>query len=193
MREVKAPRPAPARMRSLEMPDVLRLIGAQQHPYNALSALLHGTGMEVSVALALKKRDVDSMRREIRAKGTKTRTRDRTAKVADWAWPMIERHVALLTPNALLFPSTNRWTASDKHRQACKALEVEDYQLKDSRHTYAVRAIRAGASFEVVARQLGHADISMAVKVYGRFKPNEQEISEWERIASAQDASRMAL
>ena len=106
---------------------------------------------------------------------------------------MIERHVALLTPNAPLFPGINRWTASDKHRDACLALEIEDYQLKDSRHTYAVRAIRAGAPFEVVARQLGHADISMAVKVYGRFKPSEQEMSEWERIASAQDASRIAL
>jgi integrase len=193
MREVKAPSPAPPRMRYLDMPDVLRLIGAQQPPYSVLSALLHGTGMEVSVALALKRRDIDSVRREIRAKGTKTRTRDRTAKVAEWAWQMIERHVALLTPNAPLFPGINRWTASDKHREACLALEIEDYQLKDSRHTYAVRAIRAGAPFEVVARQLGHADISMAVKVYGRFKPSEQEMSEWERIASAQDASRIAL
>lgn len=192
MRDVKAPAPAPARMRYLDQPDVQRLIGYQDHPYNVLSALLHGTGMEVSVALRLKRRDVDAARREIRARGTKTTSRDRIAKVTEWAWPIIERHVALLTPNACLFPGMNRWTASDKHREACQALEIEDYQLKDSRHTYAVRAIRAGAPFEVVARQLGHADTTMVVRVYGRFKPTEREMTEWERIAAVQDATRAA-
>lgn len=190
MRDVKAPPPAPPRMRYLDLPDVLRVIEAQHHPFNVLSAVLHGTGMEVSVALSLKKRDVDTVRREMRAMGTKTKARDRIAKVAEWAWPLIERHIALLTPNAPLFPNINRWTASDKHREACEALEIEDYQLKDSRHTYAVRAIRAGASFEVVARQLGHADTTMAVRVYGRFKPSEQKMTDWERIAAAQDAQR---
>ncbi len=192
MRDVKAPSPAPARMRYLEQADVLHLVEAQERPYNFVSALLHGTGMEVSVALSLKRRDVDMQRREVRAKGTKTKARDRIVKVAEWAWPIVEKHVALLTPNAALFPGINRWTASDKHREACKALEIEDYQLKDSRHTYAVRAIRAGAPFEVVAQQLGHADTTMVVRVYGRFKPTEQERTEWERIAAAQDAKRVA-
>jgi integrase len=192
MREVKAPNPAPARMRSLELTEVQRLIDAQPRPYNALSALLHGTGIEVSVALSLKRRDLEEARREVRARGTKTRARDRIARVADWAWPMVERHISLLTPNAPLFPGINRWTASDKHREACKALEIEDYQLKDSRHTYAVRAIRAGAQFEVVAQQLGHVDTTMVVRVYGRFKPSEQEMTQWERIAAAQDAKRAA-
>jgi integrase len=192
MRDVKAPRPAPARMRHLDMPDVQRLVAAQPSPYNVISALLHATGMEVSVALGLKRRDVDDLRREIRAKGTKTKARDRIAKVAEWAWPMIEEHIALLTPNAPLFPGINRWTASDKHRDACKALEIEDYQLKDSRHTYAVRAIRAGASFEVVAQQLGHADTTMTVRIYARHRPTEEERTAWERIAALQDAQRKA-
>jgi len=187
MREVKAPDPGNARMRYLELAEVERLIAALPHPYNVLSALLHGTGMEVSVAIGLQRRDFDSSRREVRAKGTKTRARDRIAKVSEWAWPMVERYISLLTPNAPVFPGINRWTASDKHREACKALEIEDYQLKDSRHTYAVRAIRAGASFEVVARQLGHANTTMAVKVYARFKPTEQEMTEWEKIAAVQD------
>jgi len=187
MREVKAPAQANPRMRYLDQSEVERLIAALPAPYNVLSALLHGTGMEVSVALGLKQRDFDPSRREVRAKGTKTQARDRTAKVAEWAWPMVERHISLLTPNALLFPAINRWTASDKHREACKALGIEDYQLKDSRHTYAVRAIRAGASFEVVARQLGHANTAMAVKVYARFQPTEQEMTGWEKIAAMQD------
>lgn len=191
MREVKAPPQGDARMRYLDQHDVERLVAALPRPYNVLSALLHASGIEVSVALGLKRRDFDTVRREVRAKGTKTKHRDRHAKVAEWAWPMVERHIALLTPNAPAFPGINRWTASDKHREACVALDIEDYQLKDSRHTYAVRAIRAGAPFEVVAKQLGHANTTMAVKVYARFRPTEKEMTEWERIAAIQDmASR---
>lgn len=82
------------------------------------------------------------------------------------------------------------WTASDQHRAACKRLDIEDYRLHDARHTYAVRAIRGGAPFEFVARQLGHADTTMVVRVYGRFKPSEEEMRGWERIAAAQEARR---
>ena len=108
-------------------------------------------------------------------------------------WPDIENVVRRLLPNAPVFPSVNRWTASDKHREACGALGIEDYQLKDSRHTYAVRAIRAGAPFEHVAAQLGHTDTIMVVRVYARFRPTENERTEWEKIAALQDeAARKA-
>jgi integrase len=91
-----------------------------------------------------------------------------------------------------LFPGLNRWSASDAHRDACKALGADfaDYRMHDARHSYAVRAIRAGAPLEHVARQLGHADTQMVVKVYGRYKPNESERREWERIAALQDEVR---
>lgn len=187
MRDVDAPSAAAPRMRYLDQSDVLRLIEAQREPYRTLSALLHGTGLEVSVALALKCRDIDPSRREIRARGTKTHARDRIAKVASWAWSFIDARIALLTPNALLFPGINRWTASDEHRAACAALGIEDYTQRDGRHTYAVRAVRAGAPFEVVASQLGHANIGMVVKVYGRFRPSEAEMTRWELVAEAQD------
>lgn len=192
LREIKAPRPSAARRRYLDMPDIQRLIAALPEPYRTLSTLIHGTGMEVSVALGLKRRDFNPQRKEVQARGTKTSSRDRIAKVADWAWPAVENHMALMTANAPLFPGINRWTASDKHREACRALEIEDYQLKDSRHSYAVRAIRAGAPFEVVAQQLGHADTTMVVRIYGRFKPSEQEMTGWERIAAAQEAHASA-
>jgi integrase len=194
MREIKAPRPAPARMSYLSIDNVRALADAQPEAFRTLSLLLHATGIEVSVALALKKRDIDMMRREIRARGTKTKARDRIAKVADWAWPDVEKIVRRLLPNAPIFPSVNRWTASDKHREACAVLGIEDYQLKDSRHTYAVRAIRAGAPFEHAAAQLGHTDTTMVVRVYARFRPSESERSDWQRIATLQDeAARKAL
>ena len=194
LRDVKAPPPSRPRMQYLSsIAEIRALANVQVEPFRTLSLLLHATGIEVSVALGLKRRDVDLLRREIRARGTKTKARDRIAKVADWAWPDFERHIALLTPNALVFPGLNRWTASDKHREACAALEIDDYQLRDARHSYAVRAIRAGASFEVVAQQLGHADTTMVVRVYARFRPTDAERSSWEHQAAIQDAARAAL
>lgn len=83
-------------------------------------------------------------------------------------------------------------TLSDKHRAACVVAGIEDYQLRDSRHTYAVRAIRAGAPFEVVARQLGHADTTMVVRVYGRFAPTAQEMRAWHDVAAQLDLKRGA-
>jgi len=104
----------------------------------------------------------------------------------------LQKHARSLLPNARIFPDVNRWTVSDKHRAVCKSLEIEDYTLRGARHTYAVRAVRAGASFEAVAQQLGHADTTMVVKVYARFKPTTSDLQEWHRIASTQDARRAA-
>jgi integrase len=188
LRDVSAPRPAAPRCRWLEVVDLIRLADAQPAPYRTLSALLGGTGIEVSVALALRARDIDAPRREIRAAGTKTHARDRIVRVAEWAWPNIENQCALLTPNAPLFPHCDRWRAQDHHKASCTALGIEDYRIHDQRHSYAVRAARAGTPAELIARQLGHANAILVLKIYGRFMPSQQERDKWERIAAAQDA-----
>jgi len=79
----------------------------------------------------------------------------------------------------------DRWRALDALKRACQQIGITDYRLHDARHTYAVLAIRNGAAFEVVAEQLGHANIGMVVRVYGRFRPNDEEKREWERNLAA--------
>lgn len=189
MHDVKAPRPGPARDRSIEHSEVLRIVGELEQPYSTVVALMHATGIELSVALSLKRRDVDFDRGEIRARGTKTRSRNRVVTIEPWGLEYLRQYARAFLPNACLFAGLNRWTVSDKHREACARLQIEDYQLRDSRHTYAVRAIRAGASFEAVARQLGHANTAMVSHVYGRYEPTEKERRDWHRIAEAQDAA----
>jgi integrase len=178
----------------LRPPCVRSLAGgrAQPEPFRTLSALMHGTGMEISAALKVKRADVDSLTKKVRAHGTKPHARDREVYVAAWAWVYVEKRLRHLTPSAPLFPGLTRWSASDAHRDACKALGAHfaDYRMHGARHSYAVRAIRAGAPLEHVARQLGHADTQMVVKVYGRYKPTEAERREWERIAELHDAER---
>jgi hypothetical protein len=68
----------------------------------------------------------------------------------------------------------------------------EGYTMRDQRHTYAVRAIRAGTPAELVARQLGHVNAVLVHKVYGRFAPRQDERDRWERAAAAMHAANTA-
>ena len=90
-------------------------------------------------------------------------------------------------PNAPPFPHRDRWRAQDHHKAACTTLGIEDYRIHDQRHSYAVRAARAGTPAELIARQLGHANAVLVLKIYGRFMPSQQERDKWERIAATQD------
>ena len=46
--------------------------------------------------------------------------------------------------------------------------------------------MRAGTPYELVARQLGDADIQMVARVYGRYVPRSHERDKW-GFAVAQD------
>jgi hypothetical protein len=50
-----------------------------------------------------------------------------------------------------------------------------------------VANLRAGVPVELVARQLGHRDATMVLKVYGRFVPHDVEWNYWrEQVAGRQ-------
>jgi integrase len=190
LRDVSPPPAAGPRCLFLELPDVLRLVEGTAPPYRAVFALAYGAGLEVSAILSLVDADIDSQARQFRAKGTKAWTRDRLARVADWAWPALQEHLATVLPGERVFRGLDRWQAGDVHRERLRALGLEGFRLHDARHHWAVRMARAGAPFELIARQLGHRDVAMVAKVYGRFKPDTEERDRWEHIASDRDAEK---
>lgn len=200
MRQVALPPNGKPRTHYLDASDAVRLADAQPSPYREYSALLAGSGIEVSVGVELRVRDVDVKHREIRAAGTKTHTRDRIVRVADWAWPYVQRALKGKKKDDRLFDGVvDRWTAADMHRAAIKKLTHDDagnlienspfigYTMRDHRHTYAVRAMRAGAPPDLIARQLGHANPTLLLSVYGRFQPSQNERDRWEKAASSLD------
>ena len=121
LRSIQPPRAAQPRLQWRTTADMQRLANAQPEPYRTLSALLGGTGIEVSVACGLHRRDVETERKEIRAAGTKTHARDRIVRVAEWAWPYCEAHIKGMHPNAPLFPSVDRWSARDIHAMPARS------------------------------------------------------------------------
>jgi integrase len=176
----------------LELGEVKQLLEACAEPERTLFAFLYGTGCDLSTALTLRRRDVELGEREVRARGTKSYNRDRIVTVAEWAWPHLVAHCKTLLPDAPLFPGLSRWTASDLHRAALTAQKLlrKGITLHAARHHWAVRALRAGTPVELVARQLGHKDGVLCLKVYGRFLPTGAERRKWEREATKQETRR---
>lgn len=202
---VKRPKAEESPIRFYDLDTVERIVGWQPTPERrALFALLYGTGIEVSVALALTRADVWEATREIRAAGTKAHTRDRVARVAEWAWPAVWAHAAARTPTARLFPAWSRFTVSDWHRQAVGD-GVKDthgrvaapglalarrYPLHCARDHWAVRAARVGTPIAVIQHQLGHESPTLTLKKYGRFLPSAADRAKWEQAATEYDAAR---
>lgn len=205
MRLVELPSPAAARINFLETDEAIRLADAQESPYRELSALLAGTSLDVSTAIGsaeaklpgLRVRDVYVARKQIRAAGTKTHQRDRVVRVADWAWPYVLELLEGKLPDARLFDGIpDRWVAGDNHRAAVASLVklgfpvFAGYWMRDARHTWAVRAMRAGVPLEVMRRQMGHVDAKLILDTYGLFAPHADELDKWEEVSSAADVAR---
>jgi integrase len=187
LRDFSPPKGSKPRVSYLTQLDMQRVVDAEVAPWRGYFAVLYGTGLEVSVGLGLRRRDVDLGRREIFAAGTKTHCRERTVRVSEWAWPYVQALCTGKLPEAPLFPGLKRGAVGYHHRQVCARLEITDHQLRDSRHSWAVRAAKAGTPAEIIARQLGHADAVMVLKVYGRFMPSQHDRDKWEAIAALQD------
>lgn len=181
----------------LSTEDAERLVLQQEGDYRALSALMAGSGIEVSVALSLRARDVLAKVREVRARGTKTHARDRVIRVADWAWPYFMEAVEGKEKEDLIFGGIpDRWYARDAHSNAVADLvekgypQYAGYTMRDHRHTYAVRAIQAGTPVQVISKQLGHSNGVLVLRVYGKYAPDEQERARWEAVAAAMDQAK---
>lgn len=206
MAKVARPSKEASPIRFYESRDVERIVGwfadAAQRAY---FALIYGTGMDVSDALPLYRSDFDKSSNEVRAWGTKTDERDRVAMIAEWARPIVWAWVDGIHPDARVFPANwSRWTVSDWHRQAigegrkdthgnvvAKGLALpRRYPLKNARHHWAVRMLRAGVPVRLVSDQLGHASTTMTLEVYGRFMGKTEDRQRAERQATKLEQKR---
>jgi integrase len=173
---VRSPKKNAPRLRWETEDNDARIVGAAPAEYQALFAFIKATAAELSAALATLRRDVDLDRGIAHIRGTKTASRNRHEVVIEpWALSLLRQHCRTLTPNAQLWPDITRYQAHDKHQSACAAVEIEDYTLRDSRHSWAVRCRKRGGSLEEIAAQLGHRSILMAATVYAVFKPTLAE------------------
>lgn len=196
MDQVSRPTEEASPIRFYELDTVERIIGWQPtEARRAFFALAYGTGIEVSVGIALRRTDFNPATREVRAAGTKAHTRDRVARVADWAWPIVWAYVKTFLADVQPWSGWNRWTVSDWHRETVgwdAENEVglnlpQTYPLHCARDHWAVMRLRSNAPVAVVQLQLGHESPTLTLKKYGRFRPSgadrdrvEQQVTEYE-------------
>lgn len=176
---------AEPRTRHLTPEQVPMLLDALPEPYRALHAVMLCTSGEVSPVLALHARDIDRTKRTVKVHGTKSSRhgtyRNRTCYVyARWhgVWDRyVEPHLKALKalPGAAVFPGLTYTVARARLETAVEELGWDDYHVHDHRHTWAVQAMRDGLSVMVVAKQLGHVNAVMTLRVYGVFQPTADD------------------
>jgi len=192
-------------IRFYESRDVERIVGWFTDPaQRAYFALVYGTGMDVSDALPIIRSDIDASTHEVRAWGTKNENRDRVAMIADWAWPIVWAWAKDIHPDARVFPEWSRWRVSDWHRQCIgegrkdthgnvvvKGLNLpRKHPLKNARHHWAVRMLRAGVAVRLVSDQLGHATTQQTLDVYGKFAGKTEDRKRAEKQATRLEQQR---
>lgn len=169
---VRTPKRNKKRLRYVSAEIDTAVCGAVAPRYRAACALIHATGADVSSVLGMLGRDLDLTRLRCHIPGTKTDGRDRhEAMVEAWAVPFLDVLRTTL-PNAPLFVGLTRHKLSWAHKQACAAVAAPDYQLRDARHSVAVRMRKAGATFEAVAQQLGNS-VWQCINVYSAFTADD--------------------
>lgn len=165
----KLPRPKKGKPRTLWMTaaEDERLCLAAPSPYREYFALVHGTGAERNAALAMTRADVDLHHGVVHIPGTKATNRDRYGIPVDaWALKIFAPYAKTILRGPL-FPTLSKWLVNRAHVEARTAAKLDGYQLRDARHSVAIRwLVLENVPMWEVAERLGHADMSMAIKVY---------------------------
>jgi site-specific recombinase XerC len=169
------------RPRIERLEDVIRFVNTfPSGPHRAAAAFQEGAGVEMQAMLNTRRRDiVDVDHRVMWAHGAKNDHRDRQVIVDDWAFKIILAYVKA-TPmhdDALLFGDITE----DSHRAMW--YEIRDtlrargvaipanYKPHSCRNTFAVRGLKTGRDPVLLSRNLGHADTSELLRLYGKFVP----------------------
>lgn len=160
------------------------LVDKAPSPFREYFALVHGSGAERDAALAMVRRDVDTTTWLLHIPGTKTETRDRTGvPLEKWAHAILLPYLKRLLPDAPLFPTLDNYAVNRAHVTAREAAKLAGYQLRDARHSYAIRALLRGEPLWKVSKWLGHSNMAITAKVYAQFDLDDA-------LAAAADLNR---
>ena len=170
VRDVDLPKGTNKRVRWESEANDRRLVNSAPEPLRSYFALVHSTGAERDAALAMVRSDLDLKALTAHIPGTKNQNRDRKGvPIEAWARPILTAHCVGLLPDAPLFPTLTRRLVNGGHIEARTAAKLPGYQLRDARHSYAVRAILRGEPIWKVSKWLGHSNIGITASVYAQF------------------------
>lgn len=163
------------------------------------------TGLRTGELIALRVSDLQLDQNRFLVRRSLSRGVLKTTKTDKQRWvhllaparSALEAQLALLgAPDGWVFPNPftrMRWANDSKiTRRWRKALRLAGVRYRrpyQTRHTYASMMLSAGENPLYVAQQMGHADWSMLVRVYGRWMPSATNQPAGNLVASANAAT----
>lgn len=188
-------------MRFLDPDQVATLADSIDARYRPLVLVGAYGGLRIGETAALRRSRVDLLRGRVDVVETlvevnghhhfgppKTRQGRRTVPLPRSVLNELERHVAALGPDDLVFtaPEGGPLRRSLFHRRfwtpAIEEAGVAPLRIHDMRHTAVAFWIAAGASSKEIARRAGHASVVTVLDRYGHLLPGEED-----RVTAALD------
>jgi integrase len=161
VRRLKEP---PPRERFLTQEEARRLVDGAGPRLKPIVVVALGTGMRRGEILALKWADLDFVRGLISimmSKSGKPRKVPMNGVVAE-ALSAVPRRGEFVFMNGE--PGQSITTIKSAFGAACAAAKITGFRIHDLRHTFASRALEAGADLVSVSKILGHSSIAMTAK-----------------------------
>lgn len=182
VRAVKMLREPPGRVRSLTPNEERRLLAAMDDDLRPIVLVADATGMRRGEVARLRAHQVDLDAAEIVLTVTKS-NKPRRVPISDTIAPVLAAAVERVNverrarPDApgYLFPSRRGRpysldAISRAFSRAVDAAGIEDLRFHDLRHDAATKMRRSGHGLDVIAKVLGHADVSTSAR-YAHVEP----------------------
>lgn len=171
LRRQARPKNDQAKMEILSTEEINRLLKVKTE-YNLLFTVATFTGLRKGELLNLTWEDCDLLGQKVNVREGKTRAAVRQVTIPDW---LVEKLAREMKTEGIMFP----FSPSNVNRAltaALKQAKVKHVRFHDLRHTYASIIIQEGNSLTKVAKQMGHANPSITLKVYAQlFDAGDQE------------------
>lgn len=172
---VEAPEKGGTRMRYEPIETDRKIVDAAKPEYRAIFAYIKATGVDVSMALATTRRQLNLAEHTADIYRSKTTAETMPVAIIEaWAIPYLAAHCADKLAGSKLWPDLTRSQLAHHHTACCEAVGVDDYTLRDSRHSVAVRMIAEGYDVFEVADQLNN-DAALVAHVYARHVTNAKK------------------
>ncbi|WP_409920596.1 tyrosine-type recombinase/integrase [Gemmatimonas sp.] len=156
------------------------IVEAADPEYQGVFAFLHGTSADRGDVPRLRRRDVNLEQQYVDIDGNNKAAARRRMRVPvePWALPYLVRACEGLKPEDFVFDGLSLDAISRAHKRAPKKAKVKNYWLRDSRHSYAIRAILRGAAIADVSAWLGHSSLATTYETYVHFDGEVKQILE---------------
>jgi integrase len=156
------------------------IVEAAKPAYQTVLAFLHGTSADRGDVPRLRRMDLNLEKAYVDIDGNNKDVARRRMRVPieAWALPYLTQACEGLEPDDLVFAELSLDAITRAHTSATKNAKVKNYWLRDSRHSYAIRAILRGAAVADVSEWLGHASLATTYKTYVHFDGEAKRILE---------------